>query len=197
MVILGSDYKNYYEIGDSFDVEYLGCMFTYKVIGILQENMSITLQDEVVFLDRYVVAPSVIVPDAPETEDELFYQAASYMKKIHGSVVVSEEFGLPEFTNTLESLKNTYRMFDFIIINVSSLKTTFFQLSCYAGKNVLLLFLGIIVLMMTILNICFVLTVISHMSYFYGVQLLCGCKTRNLILKSVLYQNIDLLMRRD
>lgn len=186
-VILGYDYKDYYNIGDVFTGNYLKCYFNYEVIGILDKNTSITLQNKVVFLDRYIISPSVTVPNAPQTHDELFYQSASYLQKLEGTVILSEDFGLPEFTNTLETLKNTYSMFDFSIIKQSSIGLTFFQLTCYAGVNNLVLFCCIIMLLLTILDICFIVNNLSRFSYFYGINILNGCKTSCLMSANVIY----------
>lgn len=189
-VMLGYDYKDYYNIGDVFTGEYLSCYFNYEVIGILDKNTAIDIQNEVVFLDRYIVSPSVTVPNAPQTHEELFYQSASYLQKLEGNVILSEDFGLPEFTNTLETLKNTYSMFDFSIIKQSSIVLTFFQLTCYAGVDSLVLFCCIIMLLLTILDICFIINNLSRFSYFYGINILNGCETSCLISVNTIYFSI-------
>lgn len=186
-VMIGYDYKDYYKVGDTFTGEYLSCNFNYQVIGILDKNTLINIQDEIMVLDRYIVSPSIIVPNAPQTKEELFYQSTSYMQKIHGSVILSEEFGLSEFTYMLENLKNTYSMFDFYIINESMLKIAFFQLACYAGVDNLVLFSCIIILLLTILDICFIINKLSRISYFCGINVLNGCKTNHLLLVIVIH----------
>lgn len=186
-VMLGYDYKDYYNVGDVFTGEYLDCNFNYQVIGILDKNVSINIQNEIIFLDRYIVSPSVIVQNAPQTHEELFYQSASYMQKIQGSVILSEEFGLPEFTYNLETLKNTYNMFDFSIIGETRVEILFFQLACYAGIHNLVLFSCIAILLLMILDICFILNSLNRFAYFYGVHLLNGCDTSYLLCINVNY----------
>lgn len=178
-VILGAEYKDYYDIGDRFNADYLDIPREYEVIGFLEEDTVITIQGDVIFLDRYIISPSVLTDNFPMTEEELFYQAASYVEKIEGSVVLTEEYSLAEFTAFIEQLTNKYSMFDIQIVNKNaSLLDTALVMSCYMGKNMFFLLIGIVFIILIVINWCFSMNLFKKLSNYFGVQILNGCDSK-------------------
>lgn len=186
-VILGYEYKDYYDIGDIFQGEYLSCEFKYKVVGILEKDSIINIQNEILFLDRYIISPSVVVPELPNNKNELFYQSASYLQKIRGSIVLSENFSLPDLNYKLENLKNTYGMFELFIINEDPYKAVFYQFACYSGKNTLIILEIIVTIILIIMEICVLFDIFDGLAYFWGICLVNGASTRTMLVSITLF----------
>lgn len=181
-VILGAGYRDYYNIGDKFEAEYLYIQKKYEVIGFLEANTAITVQGDITFLDRYIISPSIISDSYPMTEEELFYQAASYVEKIEGSVVLTEEYSLAEFTAFIEQLTNKYSMFDIQIVNKNaSLLDTALVMSCYMGKNMFFLLIGIVFIILIVINWCFSMNLFKKLSNYFGVQIINGCDAKFIV----------------
>lgn len=174
-VILGAAYKEFYNIGDIFVGEYLNQQKEYEVIGFLKDDTAITIQGRVIFLDRYVISPSIVIDSNPTTEDEIFYQAASYVEKIEGNVVLTEDYDVAEFTAFIEQLTNKYSMFDIQVINRNaSLQNISLIMSCYMGKDMFLLLSGSVFLILTVINWCFSINLFKKISNYFGVQIING-----------------------
>ena len=142
----------------------------YEVIGFLEEDTAVISQGGIIYLDRYMISPSIIMDEPPTTWDELMYQAYAYEEKIEGDAVLTENYSLAEFTADIEQLTNRYSMFDIQIVtpNASFLDTSLI-LSCYMGKNMFFLLAGIIFLVLTIINWCFSVNLFKMLSNYFGV----------------------------
>lgn len=193
-VILGAEYKDYYEVGDRFSAEYLFEPKDYEVIGFLEEDTAVISQGGIIYLDRYMISPSIIMDEPPTTWDELMYQAYAYEEKIEGDAVLTENYSLAEFTADIEQLTNRYSMFDIQIVtpNASFLDTSLI-LSCYMGKNMFFLLAGIIFLVLTIINWCFSVNLFKMLSNYFGVQILNGCNENILFNAVFIYKSVFML----
>ena len=68
-VILGNDYKDYFEIDDTFFFFYLGEKFSGKIIAFLEEDSTINIGDEEAKkLDNLIVMPSLKPTSNEETD---------------------------------------------------------------------------------------------------------------------------------
>lgn len=79
-VLLGSDYIGTYEIGDSFDAEYLFYDYTFEVIGFLKEGLQIKRSDGTILLNDAVVMPSFSVHTMPKSDEEMLSYIIHYTK---------------------------------------------------------------------------------------------------------------------
>ncbi len=74
-VILGNDYENVYNIGDTFELEYLYDIYKFEVIGILEKNSRLSLNMEY-FFDKSIIMPFFTVPlDSELTDGEIIHYA--------------------------------------------------------------------------------------------------------------------------
>lgn len=62
-ILMGSDYADLYQIGDSFQWNYLFEEYTFKVIGFLEKDSSIELAERNVILDTYIVMPAFMTEE--------------------------------------------------------------------------------------------------------------------------------------
>ena len=104
-VILGYEYIDIYNIGDIINIMFQNDVYgTYKVIGFLKKNSYATVNKELIFLDRYIISPSLVILNKPKSLEELTFQGFLYLQKINGIVKLLNEYSLQDFILYLERL---------------------------------------------------------------------------------------------
>ena len=90
-VLMGSAYMSLYQLGDTFDAEYLFQTFHFVIVGFLQEGNCIETSNGTIFLDDRIVMPSFICDTLPHTADEYKFQKIHYANKVSGMMRISPE----------------------------------------------------------------------------------------------------------
>lgn len=104
-VILGSEYKDYYKIGDSFKANYLCERMNFEVIGLLPPDTYIPRNGVLVYMDRYILIPAFSEIDYKE-----YYNLASIalMQQANGQIVTSDkDLNVPGLVKDLSEKYNT------------------------------------------------------------------------------------------
>lgn len=83
-VLLGYEYKDTFNVGDELEVEYIFKPFKFKVVGILNKDSHIMRLGEPLYLDRYIVMPSINCLYSPASPDEDLFQVRHYVNKLEG-----------------------------------------------------------------------------------------------------------------
>lgn len=96
-VIIGDGYQAYFPVGTSFTGDYLGKISTYKVVGSLAPQASITINNESFLLDYYLIIPSI----NEQPEDDNAYLKRLYSVKCEGFIPYETE---DEYSTVLASL---------------------------------------------------------------------------------------------
>ncbi len=60
-VLMGGAYSSLYDIGDTFEAEYLFDMYIFEIIGFLPDNSNISLASHNIDLAKYIVMPSFAI----------------------------------------------------------------------------------------------------------------------------------------
>lgn len=180
-VILGYEYRDYYNIGDTMDVTLSTDVFGhYKVIGIMNKDTSIWVNDNLVYLDRYIIAPALTIQQEPCDYSDLIYQGFLYMQKINGVVKLSDNYSFQEFMVDFERLRIKYNIFDINILNYSTLETNALKLLLYENSNNLM---GMLILMCTyifISVIVYILIILNSSRYRFRVYIISGYRLLDL-----------------
>ena len=180
-VILGYEYRDYYNIGDTMDVTLSTDVFGhYKVIGIMNKDTSIWVNDNLVYLDRYIIAPALTIQQEPCDYSDLIYQGFLYMQKINGVVKLSDNYSFQEFMVDFERLRIKYNIFDINILNYSTLETNALKLLLYENSNNLM---GMRILMCTyifISVIVYILIILNSSRYRFRVYIISGYRLLDL-----------------
>lgn len=180
-VILGYEYRDYYNIGDTMDVTLSTDVFGhYKVIGIMNKDTSIWVNDNLVYLDRYIIAPALTIQQEPCDYSDLIYQGFLYMQKINGVVELSDNYSFQEFMVDFERLRIKYNIFDINILNYSTLETNALKLLLYENSNNLM---GMLILMCTyifISVIVYILIILNSSRYRFRVYIISGYRLLDL-----------------
>lgn len=85
-IILGAEYKGVYNVGDTINIDNVGLFIEGVVVGILKEDQFVINQGSTVFLDRYVLIPSLNFPNLPKDKYEKGYQLRIYLQKVNGVI---------------------------------------------------------------------------------------------------------------
>lgn len=180
-VILGYEYRDYYNIGDTMDVTLSTDVFGhYKVIGIMNKDTSIWVNDNLVYLDRYIIAPALTIQQEPCDYSDLIYQGFLYMQKINGVVKLSDNYSFQEFMVDFERLRIKYNIFDINILNYSTIETNALKLLLYENSNNLM---GMLILMCTyifISVIVYILIILNSSRYRFRVYIISGYRLLDL-----------------
>lgn len=174
-ILLGSEYRTFYEIGDSIDVYYLSnSPFKGKIIGFLEKGSNITINEEYMhYLDRCMVLPSFGFHESPQTDREKWQQFMQYLAKNSGIIVsaydmqeisreisvITRNVGLEENSYVLINQKFANTLFNLTTDNLIML------LSCF--------FIIMSLLLIMSLNVLVKAFVESNM-HFLSIHLLCG-----------------------
>lgn len=180
-IVLGYDYVGIYEVGDI-----INCMpqkdieSTFIVIGFLDKDSSVMVNNELIFLDRYILSPSLTITKEPSTMEEMMYQGFLYLQKSNGVVKLSNGYEFQTFLSDLEKLRIKYNIFDIGILNYSMLELNTLKLLVYENIK-LLIFLGISALLFNVISIMSHMIILVKSSFYtYKVYLLSGYSTQDI-----------------
>lgn len=104
-VLMGSEYANFYSLGDTFSAHYLYSPFTFKIIGFLDSTSDISISVGSTDLDKYIVMPSFSFDYLPATETEYVTQKIHLANKTSGIVRTNED-NFPSGWQEIEQLLN-------------------------------------------------------------------------------------------
>ncbi|UPW83054.1 ABC transporter permease [Lysinibacillus sp. Ag94] len=119
-IILGSDYKSLYKIGDKLKIEYIFKEMEAEVVGILKSDTILPVRENIEFYtDKHIIMPSLILEQEPLNEDDKTFQRRQYLQLINGQVFTEKD--------TLQVRK---------IINDISQSTNFYDLTVIGANGV-------------------------------------------------------------
>lgn len=102
-ILLGADYADTYQIGDTLHVNYLFEEFHLEVQGFVESDSFVTSpQLPETYLDRYIIMPAQEFEDPSDNTEEEFQQR-HYFQMINGAIYSSEERNVVE--EEIESAK--------------------------------------------------------------------------------------------
>lgn len=193
-VVLGSEYEGIYQIGSKIKGTYLleyNCVL--DVIGFLEKNSAITLQNKIYSLDRYMVIPAFNIPwDPEETEEALFFQGAYYLDKLSAEVKLKNEYTNHQFINFIEQTRLANDIGKFYIIDMNPFEMGAVQALSYSNMYEVIC-IGLLLLFLNILTVTAIFIYkFYHNSYYYSVLLISAWKISD-IKKSILLENIILI----
>lgn len=89
-VILGSEYKDFYNIGDTLKGVYLFQELEFYIKGFLQKDSYIKKGDSLIYLDRYIVMPMFNCIDSNKDNEYISFQVKHYANKTSGYLNFAE-----------------------------------------------------------------------------------------------------------
>jgi hypothetical protein len=103
-IILGSEYKGLYEIGDTLHGEYLFKPQGFTVIGITKENSYVNNEWGLKSLSRYILMPMFNCSYDPLNYEDNCFQIRHYLNKTSGFFSVPSSISFNELNGNIETL---------------------------------------------------------------------------------------------
>ncbi|PQP84340.1 ABC transporter [Paenibacillus sp. PCH8] len=149
-VLLGHEYKNFYNPGDTIKGQYLFKKFDLVVKGFLKPNSLIFSSNEPeLYLDRYIVMPAQQFVSAPQSKEDFSFQQKHYLQLINGSVFsASGDFIV---NKKLEEAKERTGFGDTRFLGASAIPFGF-VLSALKENKFLLSVIGITIMLIVVLT---------------------------------------------
>ena len=184
-ILLGNEYKKYFEIGDTFNAYFLCDSFCFEVIGFIKPQSFFYVRgvDDFLSCERYIILPALDVNKRNSFSQSLLLQ------QMEGMVVSSVDY---KKTNSIYKrlLKDAdLENWELSLIDPNA-KRTISTMEAYAGmtnqvayqfKNILILILAF-----TCVAVIFnVLGILKKNSYSFGVELLCGASYHIIFMESI------------
>lgn len=106
-ILLGYEYKDILKVGDEIEGRFIGKPFKFKVAGILNQDSNILIAGKALYLDRYMVMPSINCLYSPKTQNEDLFQVRHYANKISGWFEYRNYSDLNAFNRVLSEVNQT------------------------------------------------------------------------------------------
>lgn len=107
-IILGNDYLQYYDVGEIIKLNYLQRNIDFKIIGFLNKNTVLTINDFDYVLDTYICMPSFQIKNEFINEEDKTFQIRHYLQKNMGfiNVKANKNYKKEIITNYEEIIKD-------------------------------------------------------------------------------------------
>ncbi len=106
-VVLGAAYKPYYALHDEIDATYIFKPIKLRVVGFLPQNTTLTLYNQPLILDRYMIIPSWNCGESASLHDERLFQLVHYVNKLEGYYEYEDAADLKAFQETVDEVSGT------------------------------------------------------------------------------------------
>lgn len=106
-IILGYEYKEFFELEEEFRIRWDLIEFNCKVIGFLAKDTNATIIDPL-YLDRYILFPLMEFSYYPETADEMDNHLWNYFRLFTGWVVTDVDVSQNKLAHEFSDFTLTY-----------------------------------------------------------------------------------------
>lgn len=189
-VILGYQYMNFHDIGDTITVNYLSKDVSLSVVGFFTKNTWITINNDINFADEAIVLPFLDVHFEPQNKEDRRFQNISYSLKAWGYLEVRDGESYYVYKNEIDEISQDLHLK--YMLNEGSVSNYISNIS-----NTLLSTKGILFLFSNFIFVCLSMAVLFIYLFHYNqnreeyaVRLVSGCSLNRLKFK--IYMEITL-----
>lgn len=185
-VILGSEYKEIYNIGDTFKVQYSGEK-SVEVIGFFRENTFILEENKKVYLDRYISVPSFDIEYKNfDNKEEQSMMEFHYYTKLNGRLLLKNNE--LERISDFQKILNNHKLYDFYLYNRSESASKVYYSQLESTK--IISGLAIIIFIFTFVSlITAMISKVYKNVKKYSIHILIGARPSR-VMKFVLFESI-------
>ncbi len=193
--IMGHEYTKSVKIGDTLKFNYLTKNIFIKVVGFLKKDASVAINNNIYFLDRYIVIPSLEVNFKPAERNERDFQNILFSLKNWGYIKVNTGQNYAEFKNEIDSIATKYNLKyivneGFVYPYIKNISNTM-----HSSKGVLLIAAIFLFLVLSIIFAYINCWSFDRNKKAYAIHLICGCSLnrlkRNIYLEILLQVTIS------
>ncbi|MBV6373076.1 hypothetical protein HIU98_18805, partial [Enterococcus casseliflavus] len=197
-VILGSEYKNYFNIGDTITVYYLNKLFELEVKDFFVDNTFLYFKGNAQeYLDNYILVPYPEKLSMKESSG--IYYPQLYFEMINGDIVVNNKTSLESLTYYLTEISNESGFKQYTLLGFNSFVTEYSNMLLVLNENryLLLFILSILFITVTILSIFIIHCSFKRYTNVYQTYFLLGFSKKSLrrftklqILNPIIFSNV-------
>ncbi|MTI96896.1 MAG: ABC transporter permease [Firmicutes bacterium] len=168
-VILGSEYREFYALGDTFKGLNLFEPMSFEVIGFLPEDTAMPVRGALFFLDRYILVPAFANVDLNQYPT---FARITLSQQANGQIVIGDaDLDVPRHVDRLSMKYNTFS-FDVAKVDDSNIMGALRMSEAVLG---VLLRIALVLILFTIVSLsASVLGYIRENYFRYGVHLMSG-----------------------
>lgn len=183
-ILLGSEYEEIYNLGDTLDINYVGLQVKGVVIGFLERKQYILEQDRIIHLDRYLLIPSLDFDMLPQNQFEKDYQLRIYLQKVNGTIEANsiEANKVQKIINQITTQSN---LIHFSVIGANNVNLSILNMQANELFVISTLLGTLIVVYIMSLVSSLVLQEVKKNSRDYSIELFCGMSLMRLKRKIV------------
>lgn len=185
-VILGWEYKELLQLENVYSFEYITRNINLKVIGFLEKNSFIVINDEIVSLDNYIIMPFLSIKSEPKDSEEHTFQKILYSLKNWGYIKVKNGDNFYKYSNEVSNISSKLNLK--YVANEASISPYINNIAA-SFDSIKLIFMMLTILMLfiaVILNIWLSIWDYKRHQKTYAIHLICGCPL--LILKIRIFE---------
>ncbi|MBO0422583.1 hypothetical protein [Enterococcus plantarum] len=117
-ILLGSNYKNSYSVGETIKGSFYLKPFDFKIIGFLKENTSVFYKNDLnKYLDDYIIIPYPEKLSNVSDENKEFV-GILYFAMLNGDVIINQNKGLDYLTKQLSNIAKETGFYDYTLLGV-------------------------------------------------------------------------------
>lgn len=143
-VLLGSEYKGVYNIGETLSGNYYGREMTFEVIGILEPNTFVYYKgDSEFYLDQYLIVP---YPEllAPVNKSDFKFEGILYFAMINGDIITTIDKN--RFLKEIKYISDSTGFAEFSVVGISDFTLKYdTMISVIKGNRSLILVMMVLV----------------------------------------------------
>lgn len=181
--ILGHEYSELINIGDTTKFNYLSKDISVKIIGFLKKDTSIGINNKIHFLDRCIVIPSLEVDFEPENEEDEKFQKILYSLKNWGYIKINDGEDYYNYKNKVDEISNRLSLNyvlneGFVGPYISNISNTM-----HSSKGVFLITSIFLFLILSVIFTYIYVWNFNRNKKVYAIHLICGCSFLRLKLR--------------
>lgn len=173
--ILGNEYSGLVNIGGTFKFNYLSKNISVKVIGFLRQDTSIMLNNNIYFLDKYIIIPSLDVNFVPEDMEDKRFQNILYSLKNWGYIKINDGEDFYDYKNRVDEISNKLGLKyilneGYVYPYINNISNTM-----NSSKGIFLIASVFLFLILSIIFTYIYLWNYNRNKKNYAIHLICGC----------------------
>ncbi|WP_086312100.1 hypothetical protein A5821_003372 [Enterococcus sp. 7F3_DIV0205] len=154
-ILLGSNYKNSYSLGETIKGSFYLKSFDFKIIGFLKENTSVFYKNDLnKYLDDYIIVPYPEKLSNVSNENQEFV-GMLYFAMLNGDVIIEQNKGLDYLSKQLSNAAKETGFYDYTLLGVPTFTLQYsrmYELINYNKTLLISIFLCITICLLAIVS---------------------------------------------
>lgn len=150
-VLMGYNYASIYQLGDTFQANYLFSDFSFVIVGFLEKDCAIINSNGTIPLNCSIIMPSFMFDYAPMTSTEYVTQKIHDSNKVSGNVRIQPESYDAAYAEVTKKLSDaSFAQFSWVTSNRANLPVLF-GMTSRTAQTVCLFFSSILAILLFII----------------------------------------------